>query len=323
MRGLLGITVLLAALWAGWWAVGARGAKGAAEAWFAAQAGRGITASYEDLTVLGFPNRFDLTVTAPSLADPATGLGWTAPFAQIFAMSWKPWHLIAALPGGQVFSTPDQKVTLNGDRMMASFLMVPGTDLAFSELVVQGDNLHILGDLGLRAVGHAVGSMRAETGAEYRLGLSAKDVLVSAAFAGDGPGERISEGYLDAHITLSAPLDRHMSQTRPRLTGVAIDAGSLVWGKMALAAKGRLQPDANGFASGEVEIRVTGWQSLPPALAAAGLIAPDFAPVLTRGLAVMAAQGATADVLVIAFTARGGRMSLGPLPLGPAPWWGN
>ena len=48
------------------------------------------------------------------------------------------------------------------------------------------------------------------------------------------------------------------------------------------------------------------------------MIAPGFEPSLTRGLEIMAAQGEDPDVLVVPLVAKGGRMSFGPLPLGPA-----
>jgi hypothetical protein len=53
-------------------------------------------------------------------------------------------------------------------------------------------------------------------------------------------------------------------------------------------------------------------------LVAAGVITPGFEPSLTRGLEIMAAQGEDPDVLVVPLAAKGGRMSFGPLPLGPA-----
>ncbi len=320
MRGLLWVTVVLAVLWGGWWVVGSRGVKAAAKGWLA-EHGR-----YEDLTVAGFPNRFDLTVTGIELSDPASGIGWRAPFAQVFAMTWKPWHLIAALPGGQVFSLPEGAVVLDGQEMMGSLLLVPGGDMALSEAVAQGADLRLSPGLGvLQGAEKAVASIRAEAGGyhAYRLGLDVKKVqlLSDWAMAAGLPG-LIDEGFVDATVTLSAPIDRHAGETRPGLRQLDLTAARLNWGDLHLFAKGTLTRDEAGFAAGQIEIRVENWRLLPPVLVAAGVITAGFAPALTRGFEVMAEAGDDPAVLTLPLIAKAGRMSLGPLPLGAAPYWG-
>lgn len=326
MRGLVWVTVVLAGLWGGWWLVGSRGVKAAAEGWFAEQTALGREASYAELSVAGFPSRLDLTVTEPMLGDPATGLGWRAPFAQVFAMTWKPWHLIAALPGGQVFRLPGGEVTLDGNRMMGSLLLVPGADLALSEAVAEGEALALAPGLGaLRGAERVVVSIRADQTREhgYRIGANLRGLGLDAVWAaGAGLPAEIAEGYLDATADLSAAIDRHAAETRPALQRLDLTASRLVWGELNLSATGQLAADAAGFAAGQIDIRVENWRLLPPLLVATGTITADFAPTLTRGLEVMAEQGGEPEVLTLPLVARDGTMSLGPLPLGPAPYWG-
>ena len=327
MRALLWVTVVLAALWGGWWVVGSRGAEAAAAGWFADQAAQGREASYETLAVRGFPSRFDLTITAPRLADPVSGLGWRAPFAQVFAMSWKPWHLIAALPGGQVFATPEGDITLQAERMLGSLMMVPGPDLALSEAVVEGDTLGLEPAVaGVSGASRAVASIRAEGSRTngYRLGLALRDLaLMPALVEGTGLAPTVGEVQLDAIVALSAPLDRHAGDTRPALRLVDLREARVLWGDLKLHGKGEFAPDAAGFAAGRVDLRVENWRHLPPFLAAFGVITADFAPALERGLEVMATQGGDPSVLVVPLVAKDGRISLGPMPLGPAPYWGD
>lgn len=324
MRGLLWVTLVLAALWGGWWVVGSRGVYAGAEGFFAAQAARGIEAGHDGISVSGFPNRFDLTVTAPHLADRARGIGWRAPFVQIFAMTWKPWHLIAAVPGGQVFTGPLGDVTLDGERMMGSLLLVPGPDLALSEAVVEGHALRLSGPFALNAVAQAVASVRHEGDALYRLGVKATDIALAPEFAqNNGPGTALSDAYLDLSAQLSAPLDRHLDTTRPQPRRLEVRQATLVWGEMRLSAKGLLEPDAAGYASGEIMAEIRGWRHLPGALAAAGVIGPGFVPALTRGFEVMAAEGDDPEVLHLPLRAKEGWLTLGPLPLGAAPRWAD
>ena len=76
MRKLL-ILVLMAALgWSIYWIVGSEGSRAAFQGWFDQRRADGWVADYSDLTVQGFPNRFDATFTDLSLADPGTGLAW-------------------------------------------------------------------------------------------------------------------------------------------------------------------------------------------------------------------------------------------------------
>lgn len=327
MRGLIWLTVILAALWGGWWFVGSRGVEAAARAWFQAETAQGRVATYETLEVRGFPSRFDLTVTAPALADPARGLSWRAPFAQVFAMSWKPWHMITALPGGQEISVAGQEFDLDAQRIMGSLLLVPGPDLALSEAVVEGDALVLTPKAGAAlGAARAVGSIRAEAGAEaiYRLGLAVESLGVDPALAqAAGLSQTIEATALDATVTLSAPLDRHAGQNRPALRALDLTEARVIWGDLKLFAKGELAPDEQGLAAGEIAVRIENWRLVPPLLVAAGIIAPGFEPSLTRGLEVMAAQGTDPQVLVVPLVAKAGRMSFGPLPLGPAPRMGD
>jgi hypothetical protein len=57
-----------------------------------------------------------------------------------------------------------------------------------------------------------------------------------------------------------------------------------------------------------------------PVLVAAGLITADAAPTVTRALELLVQQGNDPSVLTLPLAFQQGRMSLGPLPLGPAPF---
>ena len=114
MRALLWIVLAAAGVWSGYWWVGSGAIEREVTAWFKQQALAGMEAQNDSVIVRGFPNRFDLTVEGLSLADPATGLGWKAPFVQVFSMTWKPWHLIAAMSPGQQIVLPDQTLSIDG-----------------------------------------------------------------------------------------------------------------------------------------------------------------------------------------------------------------
>ncbi len=316
MRVLLWVTCGLAALWAGYWVVGSRAALSGAKVWL-----DGSGAQYQDVSIAGFPNRFDITVTEIAANDSASGLGWQAPFVQVFAMGWKPWHLIAALPSSQSITTPDQQVTIESARLVASLLLVPGPDLAVSETVIEGDELTVRSSMDWRvAATKAVVSTRA-TGQKnsHRFGVALTGITPVFGVQPQGLPAVIDAVRVDAVVQFSAAIDRHAGQTKPQVIWVDLAEARMDWGNLGLIASGQIAPDAAGFVSGVVEVQVTGWQVLPGALREMGLIAPEFEPKLMQGLAFMSGGKDSVSVTV---KARGGQMFLGPLPIGPAPYFG-
>jgi hypothetical protein len=294
-----------------------------ASAWFAEQPARGYVAKHENLQVMGFPNRFDLTVAGLELADPPRSIVWKLPFVQVFAMTWKPWHLIAALPTEQTVTLADQTLTLQSTRLMGSLKVIPGTDLGLNETVAEGEGLRLTSTLGWQvAADKMVVSTLLVPGAanRHRIGLLVTGFAPDTALArAAGLPDMISDIHLDARISLAAPLDRHSTSSNPAVTAIDLAAARLIWGDFKLFAKGSFTADPAGFAEGEVIIRIEKWRALPGLLAAMGLIAPDFAPTLEKGLEVMANAGADPLVLNLPLTASSGQMHLGPFPLGPAP----
>lgn len=327
MRALLWIVGVIAALWSGYWYVGSTAMERAATEWFVAEAAAGRIAEKDSLVVHGFPNRFDLTVEGLHLADPATGYGWRAPFAQVFMMTWKPWHLIAALPTGQIVTTPTEEITLDNTRLQGSLVVVPGTNLTLDRISVAGSDLTATSTLGW-SVSAATGQFSTrrvdgdgkahEVWAELTGFNPDKAVLASLFGVSDLPPE-IDAAHIDALAQFSAPLDRQSAQTQPHLTGIDVKEGLLRWGDLVLFARGKVQADANGLAEGRIDIRVEQWRKLIPVLVATQVITVEVAPTVTRAMEALAADGANPEVLDVALSFQSGWMALGPLPLGPAP----
>lgn len=327
MRKLTWLLITLALIWFGYWLAGSILIRQGAERWFAAQSARGITAEKAGLSVLGFPNRFDLTLDSPKFADPRTGFGWEAPFVQIFTMTWKPWHLIAALPPTQTLRLPDQDIGLTSEGLRASARARPELSLPLDEAVLEGSALQATSTQGWTlALGTMVLAIRADPdrAAAYDIGLTATGLEPDRAFLAALPADstlrpEIEAVRADLNARLSAPLDRQSGQTRPRLTGLEVKEVLVTWGTLAISAKGLIEPDAEGFAAGRVAIEVTHWQHLIPLLVAAGAVKPEVAPTVRNMLAALAQEGGSPDILNLPLTFAFGRMSLGPLPLGPAP----
>lgn len=334
MRKLLILLLTGSGLWSGYWFAGSSAIRSGAEEWFANASAQGIVAEKSALSVVGFPNRFDLTVEGINLLDPQTGLGWQAPFAQVFAMTWKPWHIIAALPPEQVISTPSEAITLTSEGMKASLRARPTTDLPLAAAIVESGPFTATSTKGWTVGAHrSVASIKAATDGPDAVPPAANTYILSLAIEQLAPDPAaiaaivteaglppvIDDIRLLASTELTAPLDRHAGDARILPVALTLDSLLLQWGELKITATGKLAPDTAGFAAGRIEIEVTNWQKLVPALVAAGAIKPEISKTVENMMAAMAKQTGDPDVLKLPLILNEGRMSLGPLPLGEAP----
>lgn len=326
MRKLLWLALIIAGLWGGYWFVGASTIERQTAAVFDSAAANGLVASRDSISVAGFPNRFDLTVEGVDIVDPATGFGWNAPFVQLLAMTWKPWHIIAAFPHDQQIITPDQTFTVMSDRLMASLQMHPNGTLGLYETRLDGTKLSLSSDLGW-SVGiekmFASTLENAEDPKVQRLGLTADAISPDAAILAnlsetDLPAT-VETLHLDASARFNAPIQVTPPETPPLLLALDIADMRLIWGALKITANGGFVAGDDGVAVGKIAIHIEGWRRFPAVLAAFGAISPQMAPSIERGLEVMANAGPDPDILELLLISEGGRLSLGPFPLGPAP----
>ncbi|MBA3911306.1 MAG: High-affinity K+ transporter ATPase chain B [Rhodobacter sp.] len=327
MRKLLFLLIFVAALWSGYWVVGSSALRNGAEEWFAEQSASGMTAEKTALTVRGFPNRFDLTVEGLRLADPQTGIGWEAPFAQLLAMTWKPWHIIAALPPQQTIRLPDEDIGIESEGLRASLRAKPATDLPLAAVIVESGAFLATSTLGwTTGADAAVASIVAVDGQSgaYDLALDVKGLapdpaLMDRLTTDSGLPGTVAVIRLLARATLTAPLDRNVGETQPQLAALQLTDTLVTWGDLSVVASGSIAPDAEGYAAGRIEIAVTNWERLVPVLVASGAIKPELSQTVQNMLAALAKEGGDPAILKLPLVLAEGRMSLGPLPLGPAP----
>jgi hypothetical protein len=324
MRFLVTGVLVLALLWSGYWLVGSRLVAAGVERLIAASDARGLVAETSDLAVLGFPNRFDLTLSDLRLADPARGWAWEAPFLQIFALTYRPWHLIAAFPPDQAFRTPRGDATLTAGRLQASLRARPARNLPLVQAVLAGEDLLLsVADGGTVSAA----SLRAASrdldgdGLRHEIGVEIADLSPDLALPGRlaGLAAPIDRLHLDADLSFDAPLDRFAAARRPALTAIRLREALVVQGDVSARAEGSLAPDAAGLVEGDLTLRLTNWRAVLATAVAAGLIRPDAAQTAERMLALVARQSGDPDRIELTLRFGGGTVNLGPVPLGPAP----
>ncbi len=323
MKRLVVVIVVLSALWAGYWLVGSRAALSGFEGWFEARRADGWQAEYTDITLRGFPNRFDTTLTDPVLADPNTGLLWQANFLQIFALSYKPNHIITAFSEVQTIDTPHQHYDILSSDMRASMVMEPNTDLAFNRANLVSDAMTIIRDAGGDTTyldGLQVALTR-EDGANYRLAFNADGLTpaLPAAITSDLPA-KLSAFRADATLGFSKPWDiSALEQARPQPRLIKLHLAEAKWGELQLEAAGELTVDRAGTPTGKITIKARNWREIV-ALARATKAAPDvLLDQVEQGLSLLAQLNGNAETLDIPLGFSGGFIKLGPVPIGPAP----
>lgn len=327
MRFLVALVFGLAVLWGGWWFIGSNAEGHAARAFFATQRAEGRTADYSSLSVVGFPSRFDLTVNDIALGSRKLGVTWRAPFAQVLALSYNPYHFITALPHHQTLDTPVGRFSINSTRMEGSVTFVPGLAFALNEVVGIIDHPSIGASEGWQVSAQKMSlATRRVPGRKtaQQIGLRIDKVTPDAALRArlDPQGARpatIAQMYLDATLDFARVIDRHALRKLPHPTSFEIRDGHITWGKMVLSARGKITIGANGWPEGKIDLRARNWQGLSQLLAGLGLIKPRVAPTIHKMLTELAKGSNDPTVIDMPLYVTKGWMSLGPLPLGPTP----
>lgn len=305
MRALLGGIIAVAVLWGGYWFWGSAQVREHTLAWMSEQGVSG------DISVIGFPNRFDLTITDPALQR--NGIGYSAPFFQVFAMTWKPWHLIAAFAPSQKITLPDQTLTLSSPHLLASLLTDPLGGFAMRELRLDGTKVALASsDAWHIDAAHVTAAIDAKDDPQSpRVGGRLTDFTPPLPVA--GLNDLIDLASIDINLHLNARLDTAL--TAQSIVSIDIHDVRLKWGDFSLTANGSLAPDAQGVARGEINVTFQGADHLPQILLVYGIITPDQATNLGKGMTAMGGGGQ------LTLTLSGGAISIGPFPVARAPIW--
>jgi hypothetical protein len=330
MKRLMILIIGVSVLWGGYWFVGASGLKSGVSGWLEARRDQGWQAEWSDITVQGFPNRFDTTLSDLALADPETGWAWQAPFFQLLALSYKPNHVIVVWPDTQTLQTPLETLTLTGSKSQGSVVLAANTALTLERTSLVFDDLEIASDLGW-SMGAEQLRLATEPGIaanSHRIGIEAirlrLPVALPAALGGlsgtQHPPEQFASLSGDATVAFSAPWDRFAIEVaRPQPTRVDIRKLSATWGQLNLSLAGGFDVDATGSPTGEIVIKARNWREIVDIGAQSGAIPETLLPSLIRVLELAQRFSGNAQTLDIPLRFRGGRTFFGPLPIAAAP----
>lgn len=314
VRWLFGLSVVATVLWGGYWFVGARALQMAVDEVLAAP-GSPIRADAAE--VRGFPNRFDITLTRPELRE--GGLTWTAPFAQIFALSYRPHHVVAVFP-------PEQRFTLGGldwlvgtSDARASVVMAPTRSLELDRAVLVLAGLEIDGPTRLRADALR-GALRLAAPGRYEAVAELEVAFPDAALLDARDPDRLLPRRfdvlrVDAELAFDRPLDLNAATTGALPPpAVALTGARAAWEGVDLRLTGRVDLDAPGGPAGDVVLAVTGWRMLLDTLDRAGVLSPEQSGWLNAAGPGLA-RADDPDAVDIPLRIEAGQVRMGPLVL--------
>ncbi|QFU07788.1 hypothetical protein PARPLA_02075 [Rhodobacteraceae bacterium THAF1] len=327
MRWLIGLIVVAALGWSAYWFIGATALERALTDSIDAARSEGVEVQTEALNVTGFPNRFDTMIDELEVHVPASGLTWSLPFLQIFALSYRPNQVIVALPPSQRLTGPFGEATLTTESARGSATVSPSTDLTLdhANLVVDDAVLSSNGvDLSaLRILAASRLAPGDDSGRAHNIGITLDDVRLPPALADrlGGPDSGLIDGAtLDATVTFDRPVDLAVYQGAPLEVQVLEIADLKIdWGEIGLDAAGDLNVGADGFVTGTLETTLRNWQGALQIAAQAGLFPQDNLRQVEQALGLVAMMSGGDGRLTLPLEFRNGQTFLGPVALGPAP----
>jgi hypothetical protein len=315
VKWLFGLAVLATVLWGGYWFVGSAALDRAVAEVLAAPRSPLSAASH---TVRGFPNRFDLTLTEPRVQE--GGVAWAAPFVQVFALSYRPHHVVTVFPNEQSVQLGGVDWLVSSASARASAVMEPTANLrldraslvATRTALAGGDARHIAEEV--RVAGRSQSAQVYEVVAEVQTAFPDPALMDLIDPARIWP-RRFDLLRLDGELALRAPLDLGAARNGlPPTAEVALTGARLVGEGLDLRVSGRVVLDAPGGPQGDLVLAVEDWRDLLDRLAEGGLLPPEqraFVEALVPGLARPDAPGA----LDIPLRVEAGQVRLGPVVL--------
>jgi hypothetical protein len=314
MRFLVWVLGIASFLWGGYWFVGARAVESGVQTALddAVQSGHDIT--YSALNTRGFPNRFDTTVENIDVTS-ATGLRWQAPFFQLFALSYKPNHLIAIWPHKQQLSFAGVDLNISSDDMRASLQLEANTSLALDRFTVtmQAPEFALNTGETLSAKDLLIATRQAGSPSQHDLAITVNNLWFSA----HGSDIAVRTVSLDTVLTFERPLNR-MAQ-EPRLLALGLRKLSVETDDSTLSLTGDLTIDSGGYANGALFLTARNWREIFTLLQRIGAIPAQDTAAFEGAFQGLAAANAPASDFTAPLTVRRGQIKLGFLPIGTIP----
>jgi hypothetical protein len=307
MRTLTILAVLGALGWAGYWAIGRSAVLSAVESGAEAARADGWAIAWSDLSVAGFPNRFDTEARDLSLRAPGGAWGIDAPAVEVLALSYQPNEVIVVPILPLTVATPAGPVSIDAEDLRASAATTLSTPpeperatLVAERLTAQGAGLSATLAAGQVAMRRAAD----ETRYAYDLALTLTDLAL------EGAATAIDSVAIDALAVLDGP-----TGGQPALAAVTLRRAEIVWNDVTAALEGTVTIGPSGLPEGELTLTARNWRDALPLFAAAG-VPPAQVALLAGGISGLEEEDGR---VAVPLSLSEGALRFGGLPLAPLP----
>lgn len=324
MRRLTLIVIILTGIYSAYWVIGSTATERAATAQLTELDAAGWTVEFTDLSTAGFPSRFDTSLTDLHLESPDRTMVWDAPFVQALSLSYKPNEVILALPDQQTLTRDGVPFDITSTGLLASLALAPTPALGLVNLTAETGPLTMTGpDSVFFSVTKGLAALRLANPAPNQYdayldldGFTLPDNLRRIL----DPARKLPADFaqitVDSSVIFDNPLDRFAPKSHPRPTQITLNGMTATWGALQLRGKGKIMVDGSGVPTGRITISAQNWRGMISLAVNAGLLDQGVANTAQNMGTLL--SGGSAE-LSVPITFQNGLMSLGPLPIGPAP----
>ncbi|MGC3938231.1 DUF2125 domain-containing protein [Roseobacter sp. EG26] len=322
--------VLLAALAvSGWWAFATFGAVRGIDQWLAQRQVDGWQAETSAIGFQGFPSHVHLFLKKLTLADPSTGVALDASVLELRAPVWAPGDIRIVLPGDPILlATPEGRARLLVQKGRVDVSLKPKAAMALEKMKTSSDAWlldSLAGDFLAGGKSQMVLHQDEEIPEKYTL-----DLRVDALRPGEIPRAALfipqhwPVSFDSFNARLSVTFDRvwdisALEVSRPQPRQIIINQAEAVWGALQLRFAATLDIDPEGVATGTVKVQARNWRAMLALAENAGVLPRALRPQFEQALSALAGLGGNSEALDLTLALNDGLISVGFLPLGPAP----
>lgn len=328
MKQIVRLLVVLAVLWSAWWWGAGYMTRSAVSQWFATQADEGWQAEFSSISTTGYPIWHRTRIAYPTLADPQTGVAWRADWLGLESRATQPAKQLLVFPEtAQRLSYFDQSLALTANSMQARLHVDPKAQLQVFDLGLSTMAWQVSVEAGTIASGDGIAlTMTQGVVAEvYDINAKVENLTIAKSARSliripDALPDAVETLQLDMTVQFTRPWDlTALSENRPQPTAIKLSLAEARWGQLQLLAAGQLDLDAQGIPTGTLTVKAENWRQMLVLAVETGALPAELARPTEQTLRTLARLGGNPDALDIKLTFQNGRMSVGILPLGPAP----
>ncbi|MBU2890212.1 DUF2125 domain-containing protein [Celeribacter halophilus] len=328
MRKLFWLLLAAVVIYSGYWMIGAKGTESAIAAWIDSRASEGWQAEVADIKTRGFPTRFDTEIREPQLADPRTGVALSTPRIEILSQSHRPTRFTLRMAPEVTLASPYQRLDITQDLAEAQLFVDPGPSLTLDHAALSLQNMRVA---STATWGFTLESGEITTQRQADDPLTHDIALHVEGFAPTGglidgldPKGLLSDRFealdLDMQATFDGPWNIHaLEGPRPQPTHIDLTTLSAHWGELDLKLAGAFDINARGYPVGKLAIKAENWREMIELAISVGAIPENMSNLTLRAGEMLAGLSGRKDTIDAELTLKDGMISLGFIPLGPAP----